>query len=153
MRTITRIAATGSTVLAMSAVLAPAAGAVTSDYYGGSGSIRVCLQLSGDGDEDGGAEVGVRGRSVNLDDGDCATFRGLSRSRVYRVTADPDRGCRIDNDERYVRPSRYRTPVTFYGRCFGGGGWHGDDDDQGGGHQGGGHHGGGWNGGGPQATR
>lgn len=112
-----RVGAAAAAVLSISALTTPLAHAGTGTvggYHGDNGKVRVCVQ----GLRGGDAEVSVGWRTRTIESGDCRTFRGLERGRVYRVVADAENGCRIFRDEQYVRASRDPRTVVFYGRCF-----------------------------------
>jgi hypothetical protein len=116
MKLLSRVAATGTAVLTITALAIPLASSASAApaRYNDNGKIRVCVQ----GLRGGDADIRVAGYRREVDSGDCTTFRGLRSGRTYRVTASPDRGCRIDNSTKWVTARRDGRTVTFYGRCF-----------------------------------
>ena len=126
MKLITRVAATTTAMLSITALGMPLA--TSASAASNNGKIRVCVA----GLRGGDADVRVAWQSRQIDSGDCRTFRSLRSGRTYRVVADAARGCRIFNDEKYVTARRDPRTVVFYGRCFDRGG-RGDSDGRWGG--------------------
>lgn len=116
MKLVTRVAATATAVLSISALSMPLASAAEATSNPGNdrnrGKITVCVN------GDRGAGVRVAGDFEQISRRDCETFRGLRAGRDYRVRAFEPRGCDIRNDRKFVRASRDGRTVFFNVRCF-----------------------------------